>query len=105
MEDHLVFVVSGEPDHGSWDVAPGGGSEDGRERAIGRVLREVADTDDRAAEFVGERVEAADRVADEPFLVGVDAAEVVADRVEDDEADLADRRGEVAGPSRCLRGA
>ena len=71
-------------------------SSRGRRRARRlTVLGDVADTDDRAAELVGESVQAADRVADEPFLVGVDAAEVVADRVDDEQADLTDLVGEL----------
>ena len=71
-------------------------------RAPRGVLGEVADTDDRVAELVGEVVEPADRVADEPFFVGVDAAEVIADRVDDDQPDVPDHRGEVAEPPDVL---
>lgn len=58
----------------------------------------MADTEDCASELVGEFVEVADCVPDETFLVGVDAAEMVPYRVDDDRADGADLEGEVADP-------
>jgi hypothetical protein len=56
----------------------------------------MADSKDDAAELVGERVKAVDRVSDEAFLIGICAAQVVADRVDDDQPDVANLERESA---------
>ena len=53
------------------------------------ALADVPDAEDHAGEFVREPVQALSGEADGTFLIGVSAAEVVADRVEDDQADVA----------------
>ncbi len=90
VEGHRVFVVARHDDDRAPTRHPGAATEDAAERATARILRQMPHADNRAVrDGVGHIVERCDGRPDARLGVGVRRADVVADRIDDDEPHVA----------------